>query len=417
MGKTLTKAEGNTFSFRLPTSNNKTHKSIVKLSSLLIMSLLLLLSPIMVSAQAVSGVTGIVSDPSGAVIPGVQVTLLDTKTSRELTTTTNEEGVYAFNNVQPGAGYRLTFTGQGFQTSILNDVQLGIGRTETHNAQLQTGSVAATVEITSSNEATLNTTDASVGNVINERQIRELPIQFRDNPAALLGLQPGVIGNNSGTGATNRVGSVTGARADQSNITVDGIDSNDVTTGQAFVTIGNLPIDSVQEFRATTANPNASEGRSSGGQIQLATRTGTNQFHGSLREYFRGQNFAANSFFNNRSGIARPKLERHQFGGSLSGPLPFFNFGEGGPIVDSGKDKLFFFFDYDGRRDDSESPTFVTVPLQHFREGRIGYINNNAGCNASSRLDTTPNCISFLTPAQVAALDPRRVGVNQALLS
>jgi hypothetical protein len=417
MEKTLLIVKSNSSTSSLSTSKNKTNKRVVKLSSLLVMSLLLLLSPILVAAQAVSGVTGNVTDPSGAVVPGVQVVLLDTKTSRELTTTTNDDGVYAFNNVQPGGGYRLTFTGQGFQTLVLNDVQLGIGRTETHNAQLQTGNVAATVEITSSNEATLNTTDASVGNVINERQIRELPIQFRDNPAALLGLQPGVIGNNSGTGAVNRVGSVTGARADQSNITVDGIDSNDVTTGQAFVTIGNLPIDSVQEFRATTANPNASEGRSSGGQIQLATRTGTNQFHGSLREYFRGESFAANSFFNNKSAIARPKLERHQFGGSLSGPLPFFNFGEGGPIVNSGKDRLFFFIDYDGRRDDSESSTFVTVPLQHFREGRIGYINNNAGCNASSRLDTAPNCISFLTPTQTAALDPRHVGVNQALLS
>ena len=386
------------------------------------MSLLLLLSPILVAAQAVSGVTGIITDPSGAVVPGVQVVLLDTKTSRELTTTTNEDGVYTFNNVPPGGGFRLTFTGAGFQTTVLNDVQLSIGRTETHNAQLSPGQVSGVVEITSSSEATLNTTDASIGNVIGERQIRELPIQFRDNPAALLGLQPGVIGNNVGTGATNRVGSVTGSRADQGNITVDGIDSNDVTTGQAFVTIGNLPIDSVQEFRAVSTNPNASEGRSSGGQIQLATRTGTNDFHGSLREYYRGEKFAANTFFNNRNGVARPALQRHQFGGNLSGPLPFFNFGEGGPLFKSGKDRLFFFFDYDGRRDDSESAQSRTVPLQHFREGRIGYLlatstSTGAACPTTARLDTRPDCIGFLTEAQARALDPQGVGVNQALLS
>jgi len=406
--------------FPLSAIDNKTDKLRVKTTSLLVMSLLLLLSPIMIAAQAVSGVTGVVTDPTGAIIPGVQVVLTDTKTSRELTTTTNEDGVYVFNNVQPGAGYRLTFAGQGFQTLALNDVQLGIGRTETHNAQLIAGNVSATVEVTSTAGVdTLNTTDASVGNVISQRQIQELPIQLRDNPAALIGLQPGVIGNNVGTANVNRVGSVTGSRADQGNITVDGIDSNDVTTGQAFVTVGNLPIDSVQEFRAVTANPNASEGRSSGGQIQLATRTGANAFHGSLREYFRTDKTAANTFFNNRNGIERPRLQRHQFGGSLSGPLYLPAFGEGGPALMGGKDKLFFFFDYEGRRDDSESTQTRLVPLQHFREGRIGYINNTCASIpiAQVRLDLNPQCISFLTTAQAAALDPRGIGANQALLS
>ena len=374
-------------------------------------------------AQGVSGVTGIVADPTGAVIPGVKVTLLDTKTSRELTTTTNDQGTYTFNNIPPGTGFRLTFTAPNFQTMVLNDIALGIGRTETHDVKLSAGQVSETVTVTTTTgEATLNTTDASVGNVINERQIRELPIQLRDNPAALLGLQPGVIGDNVGTGNVNRVGSVTGARADQSNITVDGIDSNDVTTGQAFVTVGNLPIDSVQEFRATTANPGASQGRSSGGQIELGTKPGTNEFHGSLREYYRGENFAANTFFNNRNGVARPALQRHQFGGSLGGPLPFPNFGEGGPIFNSGRDKLFFFFDYEGRRDNSEQSASRTVPLQHFREGRIGYIlatstATGAACPSNSRLDTRPDCIGFLSPTDFAALDPQGTGFNPGLLS
>ena len=352
------------------------------------------------------------------------MTLFDTKTSRELTTTTNEQGVYLFPNVPQGGGYRLTVTNTGFQTHVLSDISLGIGRTETQNIVLQTGQVSETVLVTSTTgEATLNTTDPSIGNVIGERQIRELPIQLRDNPAALIGLQPGVIGDNVGTGATNRVGSVTGARADQGNITVDGIDSNDVTTGQAFVTIGNLPIDSVQEFRAVSTNPSASEGRSSCGQIQLATRSGTNQFRGSLREYYRGEKFAANTFFNNRNGVERPALQRHQFGGSLSGPLPFFNFGDGGgPMFKSGKDRLFFFFDYEGRRDDSETSQTRTVPLQHFREGRIGYIrqtstSDGSACPSSSRIDTRPDCIGFADQAALASLDPRGVGFNPALLA
>src|SRR5688572_20013058 len=160
-------------------------------------------------AQGVSGVTGVVADPTGAVIPGANVVLLDTKTSREFTATANDNGIYVFNNVPPGTGYRLTFTAPNFQTLVLNDIALGIARTETHDVRLTAGQVSETVTVTTqAGEATLNTTDASVGNVINERQIRELPIQLRDNPAALLGLQPGVIGDNVGTGNINRVGSV-----------------------------------------------------------------------------------------------------------------------------------------------------------------------------------------------------------------
>ena len=385
--------------------------------------LLLLIFPSTGAAQTGSAVTGVVTDATGALIPGVEVKLTDTKTSRELVTTTNEQGTYAFTKVPQGTGYTLIFSASGFQRYILSDVTLGIGKTETYNAQLVPGDVAASVEVTSTTgEATLNTTDASVGNVISERQMRELPIQLRDNPAALIGLQPGAIGNNVGTGNINRVGSVTGARADQGNITVDGIDSNDVATGQAFETIGNLPVDSVQEFRTVTANPNSSEGRSSGGQIQLGTRSGSNEFHGSLREYYRTDKTAANTFFNNRNGIERPRLQRHQFGGSLSGPLPFLNFGEtDGPYIRSGKDRLFFFFDYEGRRDDSEVTRARVVPLQHVREGRIAYMNDAPGCTAipvaQIRLDTNPQCISFFSPAQSAALDPRGVGVNPQLLS
>lgn len=374
--------------------------------------------------QATSGVTGIVTDPAGALVPGVRVTLTDTKTSRALTTTTNDSGVYTFSNVQPGEGFRLTFEAQGFQTYSLNNVQLGIARVETQNVQLTAGQVTETIEVTSTTgDATLNTSDASIGNIIGRRQLRELPIQIRGTPAALIGLQPGAVGANVGAGGGNRTGSVTGARADQGNITVDGIDANDVTTGQPFNTVANAPIDSIQEFRAVTSGPNASEGRSSGGQIQLTTNSGTNEFHGSLREYWRHESFAANSFFNNRNGVIRPALRRHQFGGSLGGPLPFFNFGDGGgPLFKSGKDQLFFFFDYEGRRDRSQTSTSRAVPLQHVREGRIGYIlatstTNGSACPATARLDTRPDCIGFFSAANIQARDPQGVGVNQALLN
>jgi hypothetical protein len=378
-------------------------------------------------SQTPSGVAGVVTDASGAVIPGVTVTLTDTRTNTTRTTVTTDDGTYRFTNVTPGPGYRIAFNREGFQSVALNGVQISVATTETQDAQLTAGQVSATVEITSTTgEATLNTTDASIGNVIGSRQLRELPIQIRSSPAALIGLQPGAIGNNVGTGGAgnNITGSIAGARADQSNITVDGIDANDVTTGQAFATVANAPIDSIQEFRGTVAGQDASAGRS-GGQIQLKTNSGTNRFSGNLREYYRNENTAANAFFNNVNGVTRPRLRRHQYGGSLGGPLPFFNFGEnsGGPMFHSGKDKLFFFTDVEIRRDRSQTTNARTVPLASFRNGQIGYIrqtNAQTGttCTTGARANdpATAGCIAYLTPAEIAAIDPRGVGVNSALL-
>jgi hypothetical protein len=257
------------------------------LFTLILASLTFCFSAALASAQNTSGVTGVVKDSTGAVVAGADVKLTDTKTGTEQTTKTNDQGVYSFSKVAPGQGYTLTFTAPGFQTLVINEVALGVGNIETHNAELTIGEVSGTVVVTASNEVTLNTTDASIGNVISERRLKELPIQIRNSPAALISLQPGVVGNNVGTTSTNRVGSVTGSRADQGNITVDGIDANDQATGQFAATVGNAPIDAIQEFRAVSTNPSASEGRSSGGQVELVTKSGTNGFHGNVREYNR----------------------------------------------------------------------------------------------------------------------------------
>ncbi len=385
--------------------------------------------------QSSSGVTGTVTDPSGAIVPGATVVLHDTKTNKEQTTVTNDDGSYKFNQVEPGAGYRITVSRQGFQTYVLNEVQISVGRTDTQNIQLTAGEVSAKVEVVATTgDATLNTTDPSVGNVIGSRQLQELPIQLRGSPAALIGLQPGVIGNNVGTTTTNRVGSVTGSRADQGNITVDGIDANDQTTGQAFNTVANAPIDSIQEFRGTVAGIGASDGRSSGGQIQLKTNSGTNDFHGNIREYYRNENTAANTFFGNRAGTnaitgakvqPRPKLRRHQYGFSFGGPIALPSFGENdGPKVHLLKDKAFFFLDNERRRDRSQTSTSRTVPLPSWRAGNIGYIratNSQTGatCPTNPRQNdpATAGCIGFATPADIQAFDPQHIGINQALLN
>jgi hypothetical protein len=374
-------------------STLKGDKNMTEVKRLLVMSLLVALFPVVVFGQQTSAVTGVVTDTSGALISGVEVKLTDTKTA----------AVYSFVKAAPGSGYKLTFTAQGFDTVVLANVTLGVGITETYNAQMTVGQVTNTVTVTSSGEATLNTTDASIGNVISTRRLQELPIQIRNSPAALIGLQPGVVGNNVGTAATNRVGSVIGSRADQGNITIDGIDANDQATGQFAATVGNAPIDAIQEFRTVSTNPGASEGRSSGGQIQMVTKGGGNDFHGSLREYNRTALTAANTFFNNRSGVERPQLTRNQFGGSLGGPIK--------------RNDLFFFFDYEGRRDAQGVAYLRTVPLNHFRSGGLAYLNNTAGCLTNARLNTRPECITVLTPVEVAAIDPRGTGANQALLT
>src|SRR5918997_6994877 len=144
-----------------------------------ILSLLLLLLPLAVSAQvtsSTSSVTGVVTDPNGAVISGANVTLTDTRTSKEVTTTTDEQGVYRFAQVQPGQGYTISVTAAGFQTLTLSDVALRVGNVETHNVQLAAGEVSETVSVTASNEATLNTTEASICNVIETRRMVDLPV-------------------------------------------------------------------------------------------------------------------------------------------------------------------------------------------------------------------------------------------------
>src|SRR3954469_25029083 len=149
---------------------------MTKATPFLVISLILLLLPFVVSGQGTSGssgVTGVVTDTSGAVIPGATVTLTDTKTSQTRTTTTDDQGVYRFQQVPPGQGYTLNFSSAGFQTQNLTNVSLGVGITETHNAQLNVGQVSTTVDVVSSGEATLNTTDASIGNVIETRRLQD----------------------------------------------------------------------------------------------------------------------------------------------------------------------------------------------------------------------------------------------------
>jgi hypothetical protein len=362
----------------------------------------LLSFPLFVSAQDVASLTGVVTDASGAVVSDVDVKLVDTKTNTTYETKTNGVGAYLFNQLHPGPGYQVTFAKQGFETLKVADLYLAVNAAHTQNVQLKVGGTAETVEVSGAGSAvTLDTTDTTIGNNFDIREVHDLPVLFRDSIATLLQYQPGVVNVNSVDDPTSsRAGAVTGSRIDQGNITLDGIDVNDFGTGQAFAATANAPVDSIQEFRGETANPLAAEGRGSGAQITLVTKSGTNQWHGSLFEYLRNTATEANDWFNIRSGVPRTQLNRNQFGGTIGGPIK--------------KDKAFFFIDYNGRRDAQTDNVERIVPLTNLRSGGIGYINSNAGCDENSRINTTPNCITQLSGAQIQQIFG--VGPDAALI-
>ena len=355
--------------------------------------------------QVMSGVTGVVSDTSGATIAGVRVTLSNANTGYTAQTKTDSEGVYEFQLVPPGDGYILNFSMANFRTVSLEKLHLGVGVTETKNAQLPVGEITQRVEVAVEGEGSLNTTDASIGHVIQTDQLQDLPVQARLDAGYVLALQPGVqteVNRNANITQDAQDGSVTGARADQQNITVDGLDVTDETIGQSFFAIGRAPLDSVQEVRTIVGNPDSTYGRSSSAQVDLVTKSGSNDFHGSVREYNRNTDFEANDFFDNLNGVPRGALIRNQFGGDL-----------GGPIV---KNKLFFFFDYDGLRQTSPIQTIQNVPVEAVRDGGMNYINSDAGCTSAARLNTQPGCITTLTAAQLKTFDPAGIGSDAALI-
>jgi len=355
-----------------------------------IFAMLVLTSLPLCYGQDVSGMTGEVTDPSGAALTGATVTLKNGATGLQFTATTNNQGVYRFSEVPPGQGYTATFTAAGFSPVNINDIYLTVASIRTQNATLSVGAQAQEVQVTASNsEVTIDTTTAAIGNTFDVQQLNNLPVQQRNDPTALFTMQPGVTDT----------GSVTGARVDQNNVTVDGLDVNDFATGGAvqnnsgsgittgFVIVGHAPVDSVEEFHGTVGGLGASAGPSSGGQFQLVTKSGTNQFHGNINEYHRDPSLVANSWFSNNANpiVPRNHLIQNQFGGNI-----------GGPVL---RNKLFFFFDFNDSRIISSLLVQRTVPLDNLRDGNLGYLNNAGG-------------VSYLSPAQIQAFDPAGIGIS-----
>jgi len=381
--------------------------------------------------QATTSLRGTVTDPSGSAIRGAQVTIVNPSTSFTRQTHTGADGTYVFVELLP-ATYSLTVEAPGFKKYEEVGLILRVELPATVNVQMQVGAIHETISVTAE-APTLNTTDASMGQTMEANAIENLPLPA-ENSVLLLSLQPGVSfnGENILTDSYDtRAGMVNGERSDQNNISLDGVSNNNEFAGYAFD--GVLPTTpfSVDEFRVTTSNYDASQGRSSGAQIAMVTKGGTNQFHGSLYEFNRNGLGEANDWFLENSQVSsglpnRPtQLVWNNYGGTI-----------GGPIL---KNRLFFFFNYEGHRQNVGASVERAVPSPTLQDGVIIYacapLTDNQGnviqtsqqvcpgmtvqgTKSSHTLSPDSNYGYYgLGPADLAAMDPTGVGPSGGALA
>jgi hypothetical protein len=376
----------------------KLHPSLSRVASMCLVvaaAVLIFVSP--AHGQSTSGrLLGRVADPTGAVVAGVKVTLTNQATGVSRTGQTNSSGDYNFVEVQPGT-YTVNFEMAGFKKNIQKDVIVDVNQVVTLNSTLQIGQTQEVVEVTSQ-APQVDTTSTQLGAVINDRSVNELPLNTRDT-YQFLQLQPGVqaqLGNGNGSlfYGSQDVGSVSvnGGRTRANNFSVNGGDAND-----QFV---NLPTvqptpDSVEEFRVITNTFDAEYGRNSGSVVNVITKSGTNEFHGDIYEYFRNTILDAKGYFD----TTRPQWNQNQYGGTFGGPIK--------------KDRTFFFLSYEGRRIRQGIPgQVVNVPTFAERGGDFSGVGGFAGGGGittpdifvANVLDGRPGCDAALGIASIAAL-------------
>ena len=340
-------------------------------------------STLVLSQSATTSLRGVIKDPSSALVPGAKVTLTNNADGQVLSTVANSAGQYTFPQIAP-AKYTIVVSAVGFgdQTKV---AELLVNQPASIDFTLSVQSNTVTVDVSAAAQ-TLNTSDASLGNSADNAEIQALPSETRNVPD-LLSLQPGVL-YLPPTITDSRSGAVNGSRSDQGNVTLDGVDDNDQVSGYAFNGVLRQTQDSIEEFRVTTGSSNADAGRSSGAQVSMVTKSGTNQFHGAAYEYHRPTFTVANDWFNKQAEAngGQPnipgKLIRNIFGGDA-----------GGPIL---KDRLFFFGNYEGERLAENAQVNQTSPTASYQQGQIIYPGDAA--DGSIVLQT-------LSPGQITQLD------------
>lgn len=302
--------------------------------------LVFLMSGVLLAQQETGQISGTITDQSGAIVPGAKISVRSTATSAERNTTSGNSGLYTITNLLPGL-YGLTVEAQGF-ASAKRQVELSVGTKVSLDISLSVGTSSTTVEVVGESGVEINTESQTLSDVITTKQVLELPTLTR-SPYDLVA----IMGNVSPGDPTGRgVGfAINGQRAASTNVLLDGSDNNDTftaTVGQA------VPLDSIQEFSVVTSSFTAEYGRASGGVVNVATKSGTNNFHGTVYEFNRLSKLASNDFNSNANNAPRGVFTRNQFGYSV-----------GGPII---KDKLFFFSSTEWTRVRSSTTNIAVVP-------------------------------------------------------
>ncbi len=329
---------------------------------------------------SISSITGVVTDSTGAVVPGVAVEAKSEDTGVVYNGVTTASGNYSFASVPPGL-YTITASKAGFEKFVSVHNVLTIGEPLVVAVSLRVGATNETVEVAGSYQR-IETTNAAISDVVTAQQAVNLPLNGR-NPLALLTLEPGVVQRtNSNTGSGTHV---FGSRDRAHNVTIDGIDANESTVPNPQSNLQRLQPDDVQEFRTITLDATAENGRNSGANVMVATKAGTNAFHGSAFYFNRNTDFNANEWFNNASGAAPPQLKLHQYGGDI-----------GGPII---KNKTFFFFSVQPNLvllSQPISAAFGSIPnvyTSSMRSGIFRFVRGTVTANGKSFSRNSPSLV------------------------
>jgi len=373
-------------------------------SRLRLLSVAILLLLLGLAAEASAQVTtarleGVVRDSSEAVVPGAKVVARQDGTNLSYDAVSNESGLYVFAKLPPGS-YTVTAEQTGFKRSQAENLRLEIGDTRTLNIKLEAGAITETVTVTSQ-ATTVDTVSTSVGAVVNETQIANLPLVGR-NPMNLFFLQAGAnrrtLDTTAGFDGGYYGGRVDGLRSESNNVVVEGVSATDpFFQSGASASLAAVPIEAVGEYRVVTSSASAEYGRGGGAQVQLLYKSGTNRFHGSAFDFLRNRALNANTFFGNKQGLAKPTFIRNQFGGSL-----------GGPII---KDKAFFHFTYEGIRQKRDSLQNALVYTPTLKTGIFRYYNK--GQNSGALVDASGNPrvpAADISTINLLTIDPTRLG-------
>lgn len=297
------------------------------LSDYRVITIVVSLSLVLSAQTGTSSLSGTIIDPSSAAIPAAEVTLENLATGAFLRQQTTSTGLFAFPSIPAGA-YLITASKPGFKTLKRESITLQVNSPVHLDLSLEIGESNETISVTAAPE-TLQTANAALGNVIEQKAIADLPLNGR-NPLTLLILEPGVV-QRSGNAIT-----VNGARSAANNVTIDGIEANESSNPNAVNNVFRLSPDAVQEFKVTTSNATPEEGRNSGASISIATRSGTNSLHGRAFHFFRNTALNANEFFAKAQGNEKPDIKLNQYGFELGGPIR--------------RNRTFFFGSWQGQR-------------------------------------------------------------------